>query len=90
MSYQNGKVLLPNNLLAEIQEYIDGEYLYIPRKECNKRAWGSNNQSKQYTLSRNKEIFKKYQSGIPAIQLADKYYLSVKTIYGIITKMKTS
>lgn len=89
MGYLNGKVLLPNNLLAEIQEYIDGEYLYIPRKECNKRAWGSNSQSKQYTFSRNQEIFKKYLSGISAVQLADKYYLSIKTIYGIIAKMRT-
>lgn len=88
MRYQNGKALLPNNLLTAIQEYIDGEYIYIPRKECNKRSWGSVKQSKQFTLNRNQEIFKRYIFGISAVQLADEYYLSEKTIYGIIARMR--
>lgn len=88
MGYQNGKELLPNNLLTAIQEYIDGDYLYIPRKESNKRPWGTNNQSKEYTLRRNREIFQQYLSGITVVQLADKHYLSIKTIYGIIAKMR--
>lgn len=88
MSYQNGKALLPISLLAAIQEYIDGEYIYIPRKECNRRSWGSNKQSKQLTLNRNEEIFKRYVSGITAVQLADEYYLSAKTIYGIIARIR--
>ena len=32
MCYQNGKKILPPPLLSAIQEYIDGEYIYIPRK----------------------------------------------------------
>lgn len=31
MCYQNGKKILPPPLLSAIQEYIDGEYIYIPR-----------------------------------------------------------
>ncbi len=89
MGYQNGKTLLPDKLLAAIQEYIDGEYIYIPRKECNKLRWGERSQSKQITLTRNQEIFRKYSSGASVKQLADEYYLSVKTIYGIVAKMKT-
>lgn len=30
MCYQNGKKILPPPLLSAIQEYIDGEYIYIP------------------------------------------------------------
>lgn len=41
MCYQNGKKILPPPLLSAIQEYIDGEYIYIPRKTNNKRPWGS-------------------------------------------------
>ena len=37
MCYQNGKKILPPPLLSAIQEYIDGEYIYIPRKTNNKR-----------------------------------------------------
>ena len=36
MCYQNGKKILPPPLLSAIQEYIDGEYIYIPRKTNNK------------------------------------------------------
>ncbi len=39
MCYQNGKKILPPPLLSAIQEYIDGEYIYIPRKTNNKRPW---------------------------------------------------
>lgn len=89
MSYQNGKGLLPDNLLTEIQKYIDGEYIYIPRKEGNRRAWGTNSDSKQFTLNRNQEIIKKYLSGVSVERLADEYCLSIKTIYGIVAKMKS-
>lgn len=89
MSYQNGKLIFPENLLSAIQEYIDGEYVYIPRKLCNKKAWGVTKKSKQYTLKRNVEIFSKYASGISVRQLAKEYFLSEKTIYAIIAKMKS-
>ncbi|WHH57744.1 CD3324 family protein [Petroclostridium sp. X23] len=88
MSYLNGKSVLPKKLLVEIQEYIDGEYIYIPRKECNRQIWGTTNQSKRCTFDRNQEIFNKYMSGISVETLAEEYFLSVKTIYGIIAKMK--
>ncbi len=89
MGYQNGKEILPDELLAAVQEYIDGEYIYIPRKEMNRRPWGAKSQSKRMTLERNREIFRKYSSGISAERLADQYFLSVKTIYGIVAKLKT-
>lgn len=88
MDYHNGKMLLPEDLLTAIQEYIDGEYLYIPRKAENKRAWGTRSESKRYTAERNREIFKKYRSGQTAPQLAAEYFLSVKTVYKIVAATK--
>lgn len=88
MGYLNGKAILPNNLLVAIQEYIDGEYIYIPRKECNRQTWGTNSKNKQLTLKRNQEIFNKYLAGTSVKCLANEYYLSIKTIYGIIAKIK--
>ena len=40
MSYTNAIDLLPSELLKEIQKYVDGEYIYIPRNESNKKAGG--------------------------------------------------
>ena len=57
MCYQNGKKILPPPLLSAIQEYIDCEYIYIPRKTNNKRPWGSTKGTKQQTAERNQEIF---------------------------------
>jgi len=42
MSYIKADDILPQELLEIIQNYIDGEYIYIPRKECNKKNWGEN------------------------------------------------
>ena len=53
MCYQNGKKILPPPLLSAIQEYIDCEYIYIPRKTNNKRPWGSTKGTKQQTAEGN-------------------------------------
>lgn len=46
MSYQNAIYLLPKDLLEQIQEYIDGRVVYIPKKELNKKHWGENTDTK--------------------------------------------
>jgi len=40
MRYQRANEILPEELVELIQNYIDGEYVYIPRKQENKRTWG--------------------------------------------------
>ena len=40
MGYKNAICILPDDLIMAIQQHIDGEYLYIPRKEENKKGWG--------------------------------------------------
>ena len=40
MSYKKAADVLPEELIDLIQNYVDGEYLYIPRKEMNRKAWG--------------------------------------------------
>jgi hypothetical protein len=41
MSYKRAIYILPNDLLEQVQEYIDGEFIYIPRKSSNKKEWGA-------------------------------------------------
>lgn len=89
MGYQNGKDLLPDKLLAAIQEYIDGGYIYIPRREENRQPWGASTKSRLLVSERNREIFRKYCSGQSVRQLAEEYCLSAKTVYGIVAKMKS-
>ena len=42
MSYKKAAHVLLQELLAKVQEYVDGEFLYIPRASDNKKSWGGN------------------------------------------------
>lgn len=88
MSYYNGKDILPEDLITAIQEYVDGEYLYIPRKNGNRKSWGELTDSRNAIIRRNIEIHNKYLSGISVKELAKDYFLSDKTIYSIIASVK--
>lgn len=89
MCYLNGKKVLPQQLLTAIQEYIDGEYIYIPRKTDSKRPWGTDTSSKMQTRQRNQEIYSRYNNGTSIGELAAEYFLAPKTVYGIVAKLKS-
>ncbi|MCR8746225.1 hypothetical protein [Romboutsia lituseburensis] len=38
MKYANANEILPLNIVELLQEYIYGKYLYIPRKNNNKKS----------------------------------------------------
>ncbi len=88
MSYKSATHVLPGALLAVIQNYIDGAYIYIPRKQENKKSWGEVKNSKQRIRHRNKLILSQYQDGLSVIEIAEKNFLSPKTIYKILAAMK--
>ncbi|GAA0076801.1 CD3324 family protein [Clostridium sp. CTA-5] len=88
MSYANARDIFPNEILEIIQNYVDGEYIYIPRKEENKIAWGELSQSKKELLNRNTKIYKDYLKGMSTHSLSEIYYLSPKTIQRIILEKK--
>ncbi|MBY6870571.1 DNA-binding response regulator [Clostridium botulinum] len=90
MGYKQANKIFPVDLLNEIQNYVDAQYVYIPRKDGNQRMWGEVNRSKEIISKRNIEIFKKYNNGISVKELASMYYLSPKTIYKVINKIKSS
>jgi Mor family transcriptional regulator len=89
MSYVKATDVLPEEVLVLIQKYIEGEYLYIPKKECNKKTWGQTTKSKEKTSERNADIYKMYKEGVSAKVLSEMYYLSLKSIQRIIFKMKS-
>ncbi|WP_019850849.1 CD3324 family protein [Desulfitobacterium sp. PCE1] len=88
MSYIKAADVLPKEIIDLIQKYIDGEYVYIPRKESNRKAWGENTKGKEMILFRNMEIYEKYTEGMPVGHLSETYYLSPKSIQKIIAKFK--
>lgn len=84
MSYKKVKHILPAELIELIQTYVDGEYIYIPRKEDNKKSWGSGTATKRELELRNSSIYHDYLSGIDTTTLGEKYYLSSKSIQRIV------
>ncbi len=89
MGYKNAVRVIPAELLEAIQQYIDGEYIYIPRKAENKKRWGEIKNSRQYIRERNEMIFSQYRDGIAVEDIASWNYLSAKTIYKILADMKS-
>lgn len=83
MKYINAAEILPEKLLKELQTYIEGEVLYIP-KASTKKQWGSLNGSRLFYLERNKEIQRLYKEGHSIDVLAKRYGLAHSTIKKII------
>ncbi|ADL50254.1 CD3324 family protein [Clostridium cellulovorans] len=84
MSYIKATDVLPEEILLLIQQYVDGEYLYIPRKETNKKSWGENTNSRKELSLRNSNIYNDYRKGLNIKNLSSKYFLSEKSIQRII------
>ena len=87
MSYLRAEEILPKELLEAVQQYVNGQSVYIPAKE--KSDWGSGTDTKQVLDFRNREIFEKYLAGISVQNLATEYALSEKSIQRIIREQRT-
>lgn len=40
MKYLNAKDLLPTQLVEQLQQYVQGGYLYVPVKQEQHKRWG--------------------------------------------------
>ena len=87
MSYRKAEEILPMELIELIQQYVDGENIYIPRKAGKRQEWGCNTRTKQVLFVRNEQIYADYRRGMKTSQLACKYYLSEKSIQRIVREM---
>lgn len=83
MKYVNAAEILPEQLLKEIQTYIDGEVLYIPKASA-KKEWGANSGARTFYQERNKEMQKLFKEGCSIDALTEQYGLSYSTIKKII------
>lgn len=78
MGYKNGKDLLPPALLKAVQQYAEGECIYIPRISPRPRTQRSD------TVQRNAAIRAKRKAGSSVKRLAEEYFLSPQAIYKIL------
>ncbi len=90
MGYIRAEEILPIEIIEMIQQYVDGESIYIPRKPSNRQAWGSGTQIRQELWQRDRQIYEDYQAGSRTEELARRYFLSEKSIQRILRNFKKS
>ncbi|EUJ33644.1 hypothetical protein MFLO_00280 [Listeria floridensis FSL S10-1187] len=78
MKYQSVQDILPEKLIAEIQNYIEGTVLYIPTRK--KTSWGEKSGTRAFIKERNKAIKSAFANGSSIKELANQHFLSESTI----------
>ena len=84
MRYIKAEDVLPEEVVKLIQQYVDGETIYIPRKEENRLAWGCRTSYRAELRQRNERILQEYASGASIRVLSKQYHLSEKSIRRIL------
>ena len=84
MRYQKAEDVLPAELLAEIQRYTDGVYLYIPRRADHRKSWGNSTRYREELRQRNESIRFLHREGVTTEDLAERFHLSEKTIQRVL------
>lgn len=88
MDYIRAVDILPPELIEQLQQYVDGAVIYIPKKEEDKRAWGERTATKKELARRNAKIYTDFQAGKSIKELAEEYFLADKSIQRIIRQEK--
>ena len=88
MRYIRADEILPPELLEALQQYIDGQLIYIPSKE--KQKWGSGTASRKYYCERNRKIFLKWKAGTSTEELSLRFSLSEKSIQRILRQQRAA
>lgn len=86
MDYVNGKVVLPPELMKQIQKYVQSNLVYIPKKGDKRAGWGEKNGTRTAIMDRNNEIIEAYKSGGKLPELAAMFYLSEESIRKILRR----
>ena len=84
MKYVKAQAVLPASLLAEIQKYIQGEMVYIPKPPASYDKWGTQTGARAAIAQRNADMVEAYRAGTPVAQLAESYCLAEETVKKIV------
>ena len=80
MAYKNARDVLPPALLRQLWKYVEGENIYIPKREESRAAWGSANGARREYEERNERIRARYAAQASLEELAREFCLSVESI----------
>ena len=75
-AYVKAEDILPPELLEEIQKYVQGALVYIPRPRQARMGWGYKNGTRAFLDNRNLAIRQAKSAGRSIDELADEYNLS--------------
>lgn len=84
MKYLNAASMLPETLIAEIQKYVQGEIIYIPKPKTAHHKWGTRTGGRKQLDERNSAIRNAFREGASIQELAEQYFLSTETIKKIV------
>ncbi|MBN2874437.1 MAG: hypothetical protein JXM71_05025 [Spirochaetales bacterium] len=84
MPYLNADGVLPPELISEIQKYVQGALVYVPRQGNERLGWGRKNGTRAELDKRNDAIRAAKAHGRTIDQLADEYCLSADGIRKIL------
>ncbi|PKL08471.1 MAG: hypothetical protein CVV51_08760 [Spirochaetae bacterium HGW-Spirochaetae-7] len=84
MPYLNADGVLPPELLSEIQKYVQGALVYVPRQGTERLGWGHRNGTRAELDRRNTAIRAAKAGGRTIDDLADEYCLSADGIRKIL------
>ena len=88
MNYKKGADVLPARLLKEIQEYVEGSLIYIP-KRSRKAGWGFVSGAREAIDQRNRKILNLFEHGESIEALSDRFHLGEDTIRKIVYRKKS-
>lgn len=86
MKYKNANDVLPKELLVLVQEYVQGEYIYVPVKDKHIEQFPTD--YKTELEKRDAHIYTTYLEGMSNKQLSQIYNLSESSIRRIIVKQR--
>jgi len=84
--YVNANQVLPEELVKEIQKYIQGTHIYIPN--IGRKSWGEGSGLREELEQRNFEIIMHFRNGYDIPKLSNLYSLSEERIKSIVYRKK--
>lgn len=88
MSYLRGDESLPPELLREVQKYVQGAVLYIPRHAEERLGWGRRNGAREALDLRDETIRSARARGSSLEELAEEYGLSIDAIRKVLYRRR--
>ena len=84
MKYRNAAEILPPQLLQELQKYVQGETLYIPK--VKRASWGMGTGARTFFSKRDTHIRSQFSRGVAMEKLSEEHFISEDAVKKIVYK----